>query len=431
MAANDRTTVVGVFHDGKDAEYAINELKRDGFRDDQIGIAARDSDHKEGAIRSAGEKDTGDVGGGAATGALTGGVVGGVLGALAAGLIPGIGPVLAGGMLAGVLGGAAVGAAAGGLIGALTGMGVPEEDARYYDEEFKGGRTIVTVKADGRYDDARVILHAHGAYDMDTRDTAPTSAAPMRNPADVTVGPPARRNIPGTRGASQTESLELREEELTARKERTDAGKVGIEKDVVTEHRSTDVPVTHEEAVVERRPVDRRPSDRPITGNEEIVIELSREEVIAEKRAVVYEEVELAKQTVEDTERVEADVQREVAEVKQTGDARVVGDTQLSQRSAGSNSWGDAMPSYRQRWESRSGSSGGRWEDAEPGYRFGYEMAHDPRYRDRDWNDAQTEFDSGYGEWSRRNGYRTITWDRARENAREAWEDARGQVPRR
>jgi len=99
--------------------------------------------------------------------------------------------------------------------------------------------------------------------------------------------------------------------------------------------------------------------------------------------------------------------------------------------STASSSWDDAMPSYRQRWQSRSGSSAGRWEDAEPGYRFGYEMARDPRYHDRDWNDAETEFDSGYGEWSRRNGYRTITWDRARENAREAWEDARGQVPRR
>jgi hypothetical protein len=134
---------------------------------------------------------------------------------------------------------------------------------------------------------------------------------------------------------------------------------------------------------------------------------------------------------VEGTEHLEADVQREVAEVKQIGDARVVSDTEPSQRSTSSNSWDDVMPSYRQRWESRSGSSGGRWEDAEPGYRFGYEMAHDPRYRDRDWNDAQTELDSGYGEWSRRNGYRTMTWDRGRENAREAWEDARGQVPRR
>jgi len=422
---------VGVFHDRKDAQYAINELKREGFRDDQIGVAARDSDHKEDAIRSTDENDAGDVGGGAATGALTGGVVGGVLGALAAGLIPGIGPVLAGGMLAGVLGGAAFGAAAGGLIGALTGMGVPEEDARYYDEEFKGGRTIVTVKADGRYDDARVILHAHGAYDTDTRDTGPTSTAQLSNPSDVTEGPPARRNIAGTRRASDAETLELREEELTARKERTDAGKVEIEKDVVTEHRSTDVPVTHEEVVLERRPVDRRPSDRPIAGNEEIEIELIREEVIAEKRAVVYEEVELAKRTVEGTERVEADVQREVAEVKQTGDARVVGDTGSSRRSTASYSWDEAMPLYRQRWQSRSGSSGGRWEDAEPGYRYGYEMAHDPRYRDRDWNDAETDFDSGYGEWSRRNGYRTMTWDRARENAREAWEDAREQVPRR
>jgi len=229
-----------------------------------------------------------------------------------------------------------------------------------------------------------------------------------------------------TRRTRDSDTLELREEELAARKERTDAGSVQVEKDVVSERRSVNVPVTREEVVVERRPVDRRPADRPVGQDEEIEIDVSREEVTAEKRPVVYEEVQLGKRTTQETERVEADVRREVAEVRQTGDVPISGDVQT--RQGGSRQvWDDAMPSYRQRWQTRYGTTGGRWEDAEPGYRYGYELANDPRYRDRDWRDVETELGSGYSEWSRQSGYRSdsSTWERARENAREAWEDAR------
>jgi hypothetical protein len=156
MQATDRTTVVGAFENRRDAERAVEDLHRAGFRDDQIGFATRGDDRvKRG--RTIEGTDT-HAGGGTAGGLVTGGVIGGILGALAAGLIPGIGPVIAGGILAGVLGGAAVGAVAGGLLGALMDMGVPEEEAHYYNREFEAGRTIVTVRADGRAPEARSIL---------------------------------------------------------------------------------------------------------------------------------------------------------------------------------------------------------------------------------------------------------------------------------
>ena len=43
MAVNERSTVVGVFNTRADAERAVDRLHRAGFRDDQIGIAARDA----------------------------------------------------------------------------------------------------------------------------------------------------------------------------------------------------------------------------------------------------------------------------------------------------------------------------------------------------------------------------------------------------
>ncbi len=101
-------------------------------------------------------------------GAVTGAVSGAGLGALIAGaapsVIPGIGPVIAIGTLAVVvLGGTAAGAAAGGIIGALVGMDVPEEEARRYEQEFRAGRTLVTVRADGQYEQAAAILRRHDA----------------------------------------------------------------------------------------------------------------------------------------------------------------------------------------------------------------------------------------------------------------------------
>ena len=159
-----RDTVVGVFHDRDDAQDAINALRDAGFAPDDISVLARDRDTAGGLA-----EDTGTAAGtGAATGALTGGLLGGVagwlvgIGALA---IPGVGPIIAAGPIAAALGGAALGAAGGGIIGALTGAGVPEDEARWYDEQFRGGGILVTVNARGRYDEAMSIMREYGGRD--------------------------------------------------------------------------------------------------------------------------------------------------------------------------------------------------------------------------------------------------------------------------
>jgi hypothetical protein len=57
----------------------------------------------------------------------------------------------------------------GSIVDELERLGVPEEEARYYQNELDAGRMIVTVQADGRQQDARVILESNGAYDIHTR----------------------------------------------------------------------------------------------------------------------------------------------------------------------------------------------------------------------------------------------------------------------
>lgn len=82
---------------------------------------------------------------------------------IAAGVLPAIGPVIAGGILAAVAASAAIGAAAGGLVGVLTGLGIDDEEAAYYDEEFRAGKTVVVVKTRDKAVEAYQVLHKHNS----------------------------------------------------------------------------------------------------------------------------------------------------------------------------------------------------------------------------------------------------------------------------
>lgn len=157
MHRNDRETAVRIFEDRRRAHAAVEELLRAGFPSEQIGFVLPD-DRPMVEPPMPPEHGT-KVEEGAAAGAASGGALGGLVGAaLASSILPGIGPVIAGGLLAGALTGAVAGLAGGGLIGALIGLSVPEEEARRYEKDFHSGRTIVTVRAPGRHDEAEEIL---------------------------------------------------------------------------------------------------------------------------------------------------------------------------------------------------------------------------------------------------------------------------------
>jgi Heat induced stress protein YflT len=167
-------TVVVLFRDQPQAELAIRELKQEGFTDGQIGVLMQDRAKQEQLADSTGST----VSEAAKTGAIGGGLAGGVLGLLAgvgALAIPGVGPIIAGGALASTLAGAGIGAAAGGLIGALVGLGVPEEDAKYFEQGVRAGGILVTVDAGPRTREARQILTELGAELDSTARSASTS----------------------------------------------------------------------------------------------------------------------------------------------------------------------------------------------------------------------------------------------------------------
>jgi hypothetical protein len=164
-----RQTIGALFMNRSDAENAINALKARGFRGEQIGIALRDRDEQGKLIDDTGTK----AAEGAATGAIGGGLLGGLVGFLVgvgALAIPGIGPIVSAGVLATTFGtagataiaGAGIGAATGGIVGGLAGMGIPENEAKYFETGFRKGQVLVTVNAAGRIDDVVQVFEQYG-----------------------------------------------------------------------------------------------------------------------------------------------------------------------------------------------------------------------------------------------------------------------------
>ena len=122
MAMTERSTVVGVFTEPGLADRAIEELERAGFRDDQISLSRHEDTDSDVSL---------------------------------------IGRITS--LLSGLKGSDRS------IVKRLVSMGVPEEEARYYQGELELGRTIVTVEAGDRREDALEILRSNGGYDATTR----------------------------------------------------------------------------------------------------------------------------------------------------------------------------------------------------------------------------------------------------------------------
>lgn len=139
MSAPVATPTVAVFEDRALAEKAIEELIAAGFKEEKVLITPEYADpNNPGWSENA-----------AGFGLLTGASIGGLAG----------GPI-------GLLGGAVVG----GLVGALIDLGVPEVEARFYEEELVDKGALVTVQADGREAEAREILRRNGGREAPPRE---------------------------------------------------------------------------------------------------------------------------------------------------------------------------------------------------------------------------------------------------------------------
>ncbi|AWB84710.1 DUF2382 domain-containing protein [Corynebacterium liangguodongii] len=156
-----------------------------------------------------------------------------------------------------------------------------------------------------------------GARDVTTYNTGAAAGAPAAAGVDT-----ERRNAAAT---TDNDTLVRSEEQLNVDKERVESGQVRLRKYVVNETETVEVPVQREEVRVVREPLtdaDRANYDGNI-GEDEASVTLSEERVNISKESVPVEKVSLGKETVESTERVSEELQKERIET----DGAVVDET--------------------------------------------------------------------------------------------------------
>lgn len=192
--------------------------------------------------------------------------------------------------------------AAGATYGETTTVGdqatIVEDRDAYGDTDLVTDRDGVVVEDTGR-------VGAVGEPDVATYDDDRDTLAGVETGVDRGV------DAGVTRGVDDS-VIEVHEEELGARTREVERGEVRIDKNVVQEQQTLEVPVTEEEVEVTRRRVD-----RPVTADDHafeegtIEVPLRGEEVDIEKRARVVEEIDVDKAARTHTERVSDTVRRE------------------------------------------------------------------------------------------------------------------------
>ncbi|MEX5266673.1 DUF2382 domain-containing protein [Kocuria sp. CPCC 204721] len=180
-----------------------------------------------------------------------------------------------------------------------------EELYRYYELNYDDGRTAGTDRdraAAGTAGTAGVAGTA--AADRDVADRDRDAVAQDRRDVAATAGDEA--------------SVVRHEERLNVGTQEREAGHARLRKYVVTDHETVDVPVEREEVTVERTPINDTNArvDNGTIGEEEVDVTLHEERPVVQKEAVAVEEVGLNKQTVQETQRVEADVRKEQVDVE-------------------------------------------------------------------------------------------------------------------
>lgn len=130
--------------------------------------------------------------------------------------------------------------------------------------------------------------------------------------------------VTDTEFAEDNAHLDLRQEELDIHKNRVETGDVVLHKDIIEEEQVVNVPVSHDQVVIERRSIDNEPSSEPISDEETVHIPVTAEKIDVDKHTVVTGEISAHKRSVQETEQVRDVLHKEVADVEVHGDTDII-----------------------------------------------------------------------------------------------------------
>ena len=305
----------------------------------------------------------------------------------------------------------------GGFTGWLKSIFSEEDDSDRIEYENAVSQGNCLLRVDVHEDEiptAENILNRHSPIDIHA-DAAET---PVRGHAETPVrgdeGRAVRRDAAtAARGEDKTTAIPVVKEEVQIGKRRVLRGGVRVYSRVVEEPVEESVPLREEHVRVERRPVNRSATRDDLSAGKEQVIEVEEfaEEPVVAKQARVVEEVRVGKDVSERTETVRDTVRRTEVNVEQTPG------------SAGEK-FDDS--DFRADFQKRYSATGASYDTYLPAYRYGYEMASDPRYKGRSFNEVESDLRSDYGRrypqsaWEKMKDAVSYGWDRVTGKARAA-----------
>ena len=159
-------------------------------------------------------------------------------------------------------------------------------------EQYKIPRSCVSG-----FNGAEVLLN-ETAYKISSSYRVDNAGAYEAKPSDIITEERQQE------GKEEQTTVPLIEERLNVSK-KTSTTQYTITKEPVTEKKTIEVPLTHEELVVEKRPAkDSSSAQGPVKSKTEIKVSLNREEVEVTKKPFVKEEVVVKKKPVTETRTV-------------------------------------------------------------------------------------------------------------------------------
>lgn len=198
----------------------------------------------------------------------------------------------------------------------LEGEGVPEDDAKLFEEGVRAGDSLeVAHVADDRAEEAREIMNRHGALDIHDafaqRGAFDAAAAPI---AAAAVAVPA---VAKSTSASGDIVVPVVEEQIAVGKREIQRGGVRIFQRVEERAVTENVTLRDEAVTIERHAVN-----RPVSGTEafaqtaDVVVTETHEVPVVSKEARVVEEVVIDKTATDRVETVRDTVRRTDVDVE-------------------------------------------------------------------------------------------------------------------